>query len=355
MVCPYDCHARSNRLKGIRGMKHTSSLLFTVACLLLATGCAQATPSIPTLLAPATVAPATSAPSLPPTQTPTPAPTATATAVPLVPEFQHIVTIVLENKEFGTVIGSPKMPYFNQLAKSYTLLTQMYAITHPSLPNYLAMISGDTFGINFDCNDCIRPDTTLPDLIEASGRTWKTYQEDMPSPCYDQVEYANYAIKHNPFLYFKPIRLDATRCQRSVVPFTQLALDIASGQLPNYIFITPNECNDAHDCPINVADDWLKIQVPLLQAALDAEGKPYLIILTWDEGQGTHSCCGLPQEQAGGRIATILISPEAKTGFQDPTPYTIYSMLKTEEEAWHLQYLGHSADAENVLITAPWK
>jgi hypothetical protein len=87
---------------------------------------------------------------------------------------------------------------------------------------------------------------------------------------------------------------------------------------------------------------------------MELEGKPYLIILTWDEGQGSHSCCGLPQE-AGGRIATILISPQVKNGFGDDTPYTLYSILKTEEEAWHLQYLGHSADAENVLITAPWK
>ena len=88
--------------------------------------------------------------------------------------------------------------------------------------------------------------------------------------------------------------------------------------------------------------------------ALDLEGKPYLIVLTWDEGQGNHSCCGLPQE-AGGRIATILISPQAKNGFEDATPYTLYSLLKTMAESWHLQYLGHAADPENVLITAPWK
>ena len=85
-----------------------------------------------------------------------------------------------------------------------------------------------------------------------------------------------------------------------------------------------------------------------------AATEPYLIVLTWDEGQGDHSCCGLPKS-AGGRIATVLISPEAKSGFQDDTPYTHYSLLKTMEAAWGLPYLGHAADANNVLITAPWK
>src|SRR5258708_13994445 len=87
-----------------------------------------------------------------------PAPTATtaptATPTPRVPHFAHILMIVLENKEFGTVVGSPRMPYFNQLADSYTLLTEDYAVAHPSLPNYLAMIGGDTFCITFDCTNC---------------------------------------------------------------------------------------------------------------------------------------------------------------------------------------------------------
>ncbi len=176
------------------------------------------------------------------------------------PNFEHIVIIVFENKEFGSVIGSPKMPYFNTLANSYTLLTQYYAVTHPSLPNYLAMIGGDTFGITFDCISCPIPidKKSLPDLIEASGRTWKTYQEDMPSPCFSGSESGNYAIKHNPFIYFMEIRLDAKRCNQSIVPLTQLPADIAAGTLPNFIFVTPDMCNDAHDCDVPIADAWLK-------------------------------------------------------------------------------------------------
>lgn len=290
---------------------------------------------------------ATSAP------TAAPSPSATVTASP-VPAFAYIAMVVFENKEFGTVMNNPKMAYFNQLAESYTLLTQEYGVAHPSLPNYLALISGDTFGVNFDCTKCLYDAKTLPDQIEASGRTWKSYQEDMPSACYEGPDYGNYAMKHNPFMYFQSIRLDTKRCAQDVVPMGQLYSDIAAGSLPNFMFITPNLCNDAHDCGMQTADEWLQGLMKVLQPALDSKGKPYLIILTWDEGQGDHSCCGLPPA-AGGRVATILVSPQAKSGLQDDTPYSHYSLLKTIEAAWSLEYLGHAADEQTALITAPWK
>ena len=287
----------------------------------------------------------------PPTSTPTLEPT--LTPVPLVPNFSHIVIIIFENKEFGTVIGNSKMPYFNLLASTYTLLTQHYATTHPSLPNYLSLIGGDTFGITSDCEDCFVNAPSLPDLIEKSGRTWKTYQDDMPDPCFVGST-LRYAQKHNPFIYFDPIRLDKERCARSVVPLTQMDTDIAANALPNFIFITPDICYSAHDCSIDLADGWLKQQMDKLYPALESSGEPFLIILTWDEGQGNHSCCGLP-ELAGGRIATVLISPQVKPNFQDATPYSHYSILKTISEAWGLPKLGHAADVETPLITAPWK
>jgi len=295
-------------------------------------------------------------PTISPTLPPFPIETTTSTPTPLVPNFQHIVIVIFENKEFGTVVDNYHMPYFNKLADSYTLLTQYYAVTHPSLPNYLAIIGGDTFGITFDCTSCAPSNNpqSLPDLIEASGRTWKTYQEDMPSPCFTGAEAGNYAMKHNPFIYFMSIRLDAKRCDQSIVPFTQLSSDLAAGALPNFIFVTPNMCNDAHDCTIDIADVWLQNFMNQIKPALDQSGQPYLIVLTWDEGQGNHSCCGLPAE-AGGRIATILVSPQAKNGFQDDTPYSHYSLLKTIELAWGLPYLGHSADPQTSAILTPWK
>ena len=176
---------------------------------------------------------------------------------------------------------------------------------------------------------------SLPDLIEQSGRTWKTYQEYMPEPCF-LGSTLRYVQKHNPFIYFEPIRLDAERCAQSIVPLTQLEVDIASKSLPNFIFITPDICHSAHDCALDQADVWLKAMMNTLVLALDETNASYLIILTWDEGQGNHSCCGLPEEAGAGRIATVLISPQVKTGFQDDTPYSHYSILKTIAAAWGL-------------------
>jgi len=309
----------------------------------------------PPLFEPTTSTPSqlsTASPALPPSpipSTPTPLPTPT----PLVPNFTHVVIIIFENKEFGTVIGNPNMPYFNILANTYTLLTAHYATTHPSLPNYLSLIGGDTFGINSNCTDCFIDAPSLPDLIEQSGRTWKTYQDDMPDPCFVGST-ARYVQKHNPFIYFDSIRLNEERCKRSVVPLTQMDEDILSGSLSNFIFITPDICYSAHDCDVDLADTFLKETMNKLVPVLDLSAEPYLIILTWDEGQGDHSCCGLP-ESAGGRIATVLVSPQVKSGFQDNTPYSHYSLLKTIAAAWGLADLGHAADKETNLITAPWR
>lgn len=287
------------------------------------------------------------------TQPPNPAGIKTTqTPKTLIPNFDHVVIIVLENNDYDKVIGNPKMPIYNKIANHYTLLKQFYAITHPSLPNYMAIIGGDTFGITSDCIDCFVNAPSLPDLIETSGRTWKTYLEDMPSPCFTGNS-AKYYQKHNPFIYFDSIRLDQTRCEQHVVPLTELQSDIKSDSLSNFIFISPNICNDSHDCDLDATDEWLTDQLNLLFPALNKINQSYLIVITFDEGEKNDSCCGLPKN-AGGRIATVLLSSQVKNGFQDDTPYTQYSLLKTISAAWGLPYLGHAADDNTTLITAPW-
>lgn len=315
--------------------------------MLFAAACAVPTPSPTPHPATATPVPPTATSTVTPTMTPDPTPK------PLVPDFEHIVILVFENKEFDRVIGNEDMPNFNRFARDYTLLTQHYAIRHPSLPNYLAMIGGDTFGIDRNCEDCFIDAPSLPDLIETSGRTWKTYQEDMPRPCFIG-DWGDYAQKHNPFMYFNPIRLNSARCEAHVRPLTDLSADLAAGALPNFVFITPNLCNSAHDCWLGVTDNWLGVQMQSLLNYFGRHSQSFLIVLTWDEGDSEASCCGLP-EKAGGRIATVLISPQVKNGFQDDTPYTLYSLLKTIAEAWKLPYLGHAADANTELIVAPWR
>jgi hypothetical protein len=290
-------------------------------------------------------------PSPTPTPSITPAPLPSNTPVRLVPAFDHIVMILLENKEISTVIGNPQMRNFNRLAKENTLLTQHYAIMHPSLPNYLALVGGDTFQITQNCEDCFIDARSLADEIEESGRTWKTYQEHMPEPCFIGST-LRYVQKHNPFIYFNAIRLDQARCQRSIVPLTELETDLNNNTLPNFVFITPDLCHSAHDCDLKTVDEWLTPWVERLQS-YPPLAKNGLIILTWDEGQGQHTCCEL--SEGGGRVATILISPNAKKGFQDETQYTHYSILKTILQAWDLPEIGHSADPQTNLITAPWQ
>ncbi len=294
-----------------------------------------------------------------------PAPsTATESSVPSngprIPDFAHIVVILFENQEFDEIIGDDESPNYNELAGRNTLLTQYYAIRHPSLPNYLALFGGDTFGVTKDCTTCFIDSPSLPDQIESSGRTWKAYLEDMPSPCFIG-DAGTYVQKHDPFIYFDPIRQDTARCRRSVVPLTELSTDLASGSLPDFVYIMPNLCNSAHNasmldptCSVKNSDKWLGNMEKKLQANLDASGQSYLIAVSWDEGTSDKSCCGLPKS-AGGRVATLLISPQAKSGFQDATPYTHYSLLKTIETAWNLPLLGYAADQTNALITAPWR
>jgi phospholipase C len=269
-----------------------------------------------------------------------------------IPIFDHIIVIMFENRDFQQVIGRPELPNFNQLADQNVLLMNYYAVTHPSLPNYIALIGGDTFGITTDCTDCFINQTSLPDLIEASGRTWRTYQEDLPSPCFVGSS-GNYAQKHDPFIYFDPIRNNPDRCKHDIVSLKDLDQDLSSNRLPSYAFIMPNLCNSAHDCSLTVADRWLGQMIQKLLAS-QALGHNYLILITFDESSSDDSsCCGLPPK-AGGRVPAILISPQAQNGYKDETPLSHYSLLKTILISWGLPDLGFTAKSSTQAITAPW-
>jgi phosphatidylinositol-3-phosphatase len=269
-----------------------------------------------------------------------------------VPKFSHVIVMIFENEEITNIIGNSSLPNFNQLAQKYTLLTSDYAVTHPSLPNYISLTSGDTQGITSDCSTCFVNVTNLPDLIEKSGRSWKAYMEDMPAPC-TITDQGNYAEKHNPFVYYDDIRTNTARCQQHDVPLTQLDSDLQNKQLPNFAWITPNLCNDGHDCGASAADKFLGPEVNKIITSPSFDQNS-LLIITFDEGTTRGSCCGLPSK-AGGKITTLLISKLVKTGFQDNTPYSHFSILKTIEDAWGLPQLGHSADALTPLITDAWK
>jgi hypothetical protein len=271
-----------------------------------------------------------------------------------VPTFSHVIIVICENKEFGDVIGNRGMPNFNRWAGEYALLTRYCAVSHPSLPNYLALIGGDLFGVQDDCTDCFVNARSLPDLLEEGGRTWKAYVEGLPGAGFLGTYSGRYAMKHNPFVYFEPIRKDPERLRRGVVPISELASDLEKKALPDYAFIIPDMCNSAHDCAVEVTDQWLGAVVGSIlgSPAFDANS---LLVLTFDEGRTVEGCSGRPSRAGGGRVATVLISPLVRPGLRDATPYSHYSLLKTILKAWGLEDLGKTSDPAVAVILAPWK
>ena len=140
-----------------------------------------------------------------------------APAVKGITNFDHIILIMLENRDYNSAVDGTQMPQLAALAKQNVLLSNYFAVTHPSLPNYIALMSGSTQGITKDCTDCFGNQPNLADEIEASGRTWKAYLEGMPSPCF-VGDSGNYAQKHDPLLYFDSVRLNTARCAQSILP-----------------------------------------------------------------------------------------------------------------------------------------
>lgn len=265
----------------------------------------------------------------------------TLAATPLLPAFPHIFIIVMENREFDQVVGNPKAPVINGLARRYGLATNYYAVAHPSLPNYLALIGGSTFGISSDCSGCRQKAPNLADQLEAHGRSWKAYMEDLPAPCSLTIASGRYALKHDPWLYFEDIRANQGRCRR-VAPLTQLATDLQGGSLPDLVWITPNLCHDMHDCSVAAGDAWLGTVLPPLLAS-PAWQQGSVLFIVWDEGTSNAGCCGAT---GGGRVPLLVIAPQTAGGVRLATPVNHYALLRTIEDAWSLGRLGQAAAPE---------
>jgi hypothetical protein len=246
----------------------------------------------------------------------------------------HLAIILLENEEATAVLGSPQAPYLSSLARRYAYAQRYYGVSHPSLPNYLALLGGSTFGFASDCETCSVPAPSLPAQLGAAGISWKAYMEDLPRPCDQTPGVAGYARKHDPFLYFRAVASSPSLCRR-VVPYTQLATDLRRGALPAFVWITPNLCDDGHDCPLSSADRFLRSIVPALLRELGPAGA---LIVTFDEGASGAGCCG--GEAAGGRVLTVAAGPTVRRGAHPAGPYDHYSTLRTIEDAFGLTPLG---------------
>jgi acid phosphatase len=250
-----------------------------------------------------------------------------------VPSFTHVFVIVMENHEYEDIIGSPSAPYVNALAQQYGVARSDFAVTHPSLPNYMALTAGGTFFPD-DCVGCTTAAVNLFDRIEASGRTWTAYMEDMPAPC-TTTDSGLYVARHNPFVHYSDIVGNAARCSNGVVPFSRFSSDLSANSLSSFVWITPNVCNDMHDCPVATGDAWLQSLVPqILQSPAFANS---VLFIVWDEGTTTAG--------GGGHIPLIVASPMTPAGTQVGQAATHYSLLRTIEDAWGLSPLGQSASA----------
>jgi hypothetical protein len=256
----------------------------------------------------------------------------------------HIVVIAMENAEYDEVIGSSEATYVNGLARRYGLATRSYGITHPSLPNYLALTSGSTHGVSSDCTDCHFSAVNIVDQLEAAGLSWRAYLEDLPTPCFRGAGAGGYAKKHNPFIYYDDVARSASRC-RKLVGFGELTADLRAGRLPTYAWITPNLCDDGHDCGVAAGDRFLARTVPLLLRELGPHG---FIVLTWDEGSSDRGCCDAAH---GGHVATIVAGPDVRPGARDSQPIDHYGVLGTIEQALDLAPLAGGGDPRSGRLT----
>ena len=235
--------------------------------------------------------------------------------------MDHVFVIVMENHAYGEVVGSSSAPYFNSLIPAGGLGSKYYAVAHPSLPNYLALAGASTFGITSDCTTCWVNASNIADKIEGVGSTWKAYMESMPSACFVGDSYP-YVQKHNPFIYFNDIRTNSTRCAQHIVQYTQMSTDLQSTTTtPNYAFITPNMCNDTHDCAVSSGDNWLKAQVPVILGSPAFKTQHSLLAIVWDEDDSS----------ASNQVPILLLGSAASPGATSLTSYGHYSLLHTIE------------------------
>jgi phosphatidylinositol-3-phosphatase len=258
-----------------------------------------------------------------------------------IPSFDHVLVLVLENKGQSQMLGSRSAPYFNSLARRYAVLSGYGGVAHPSLPNYLALVSGSTHGITSDCTSCLVSARNLADTIEASGRTWKGYAEGLPRPGFLGAFAGLYAKKHMPFLYFRDVLASRRRLHR-VVSLAQLPRDLAAGTLPSFSLLVPDLCHDMHDCGVTTGDGWLRSFLPsLLRNPALADS---VIFVVTDEPESSNPSASVP---------ALALGPLVKPGSRFKSHTSHYGLLRTIEDSWGLPRLGQSARTRP--ITGIWK
>lgn len=245
-------------------------------------------------------------------------------AAPSTGPFSHVFVVVEENENQADVIGNPQMPYLNGLAAAYGHASQYYADTHPSIGNYFMLTVGNVV-TNTDSFSSIVSDDNIVRQLLASGKTWKSYAEDLPSAGYTGGDTGTYARRHNVIALLADVVSSSAQRAR-LVPFSQFATDLGTNALPNYSFIVPNLCNDGHDCPISTADRWLQANIGPLVNSADFQQNGLLIIV-YDEASDADTAHG------GGRVPWVAVSGKSKRGYVSSTFYQHESTLRLTAQA----------------------
>jgi acid phosphatase len=220
------------------------------------------------------------------------------------------------------------------------LATEYYANTHPSIGNYFMMTTGQIITNNDSFNTTVTADNVVRHLL-AAGKTWKAYEESLPSVGYLTPDTSSYVRRHCPLSYFSDV-VNSSVERKNLVPFSQFAKDLAGNTLPQYSFITPNICNDAHNCSLTTADTWLKNNIgPLINSSAFKSGG--LLIIVFDESAGDNT-------RGGGRIAWVAVSPEwSKGGYKSTTIYQHQNTLRLMLQGLGVKtYPGAAANANNM-------
>ena len=286
--------------------------------------------------------------------------------------YQHVFVIMMENTGFDSLIGNANAPWINMAASTYGLATNYTGVTHPSQPNYIAATAGIQ-GADSD-NDETLAVPNIVDSLEGAGKTWKAYMQSY-SLCTTPLAHACgnqlYERKHNPFISFADVQSNPARVA-NIVDFSQLDADLASGNVANYVWISPDQCNDMHgrggpstdpcnfgDVPglIATGDAFLSSTVGKIMASPAWTGNS-AIFIQWDESDFTGSgfqgfgddsgCCDAIPGAGGGHVVSLVISHSNHTATTSAVAYNHYSLLSTILGGWQLGCLGFTCDAANV-------
>jgi phosphatidylinositol-3-phosphatase len=242
----------------------------------------------------------------------------------------HILEVLMENHSYPEVVGNPAMPFLNGLVASNGSVSTT-DLSHPSLPNYLGLVSGSIYNNPSDTTpqDGTYPGPQLTDELAAAGVGWKAYMQDMPAPCdlTDQFSPGGYDVNHDPFLYFNSVRTNPAQCNR-VVPYPQLTADLNGGSAPPFMWVSPNTTNDMHDGTYQQGDAFLQALVTQVEASSwwSASAR---IVITFDEGETTE------------QVLTVVASSAHGTAAAGGNHY---GTLRGIEEAYGVGLLGHSGD-----------